>query len=335
MYTTQNIFVLYYVYISVKEGIFMATKKAASTKKKTTAKKTAASKTTVRTVSAEKVEAPKKETAAAKPTTTKRSSAKLPSNIINIIFAELIGTFVLTLVALTTFKDGGGGALAVGFTLVLLVMSIGAVSGSHVNPAVTFGLWTMRKLKTILLPFYWGAQFIGAMLAVIVTNWVTGGSINFGFSGFSSMNWSIFGIELVGTAIFLFGLAAVLSREETCNTGKALGVGLALAVGILTSGYLLSTAKTQAIADYQSKAASSASNKVEIPHVAYVKGASLNPAVALAMTDSTEKELTTGSAGSNEVVNSRFSLESLVGALAGAAVGANLYVLVAGRQKKD
>ena len=193
----------------------------------------------------------------------------------------------------------------------------------------------MRKLKTILLPFYWGAQFIGAMLAVIVTNWVTGGSINFGFSGFSSMNWSIFGIELVGTAIFLFGLAAVLSREETCNTGKALGVGLALAVGILTSGYLLSTAKTQAIADYQSKAASSASNKVEIPHVAYVKGASLNPAVALAMTDSTEKELTTGSAGSNEVVNSRFSFESLVGALAGAAVGANLYVLVAGRQKKD
>ena len=305
----------------------MATKKAASTKKKTTAKKTAASKTTVRTVSAEKVEAPKKETAAAKPTTTKRSSVKLPSNIINIIFAELIGTFVWTLVALTTFKDGGVGALAVGFTLVMLVMSIGAVSGSHVNPAVTFGLWTMRKLKTIL--------FIGAMLAVIVTNWVTGGSINFGFSGFSSMNWSIFGIELVGTAIFLFGLAAVLSREETCNTGKALGVGLALAVGILTSGYLLSTAKTQAIADYQSKATSSASNKVEIPHVAYVKGASLNPAVALAMTDSTEKELTTGSAGSNEVVNSRFSLESLVGALAGAAVGANLYVLVAGRQKKD
>jgi aquaporin Z len=233
MYTTQNIFVLYYVYISVKEGIFMATKKAASTKKKTTAKKTAASKTTVRTVSAEKVEAPKKETAAAKPTTTKRSSVKLPSNIINIIFAELIGTFVLTLVALTTFKDGGVGALAIGFTLVMLVMSIGAVSGSHVNPAVTFGLWTMRKLKTILLPFYWGAQFIGAMLAVIVTNWVTGGSINFGFSGFSSMNWSIFGIELVGTAIFLFGLAAVLSREETCNTGKALGVGLALAVGIL------------------------------------------------------------------------------------------------------
>ena len=150
MYTTQNIFVLYYVYISVKEGIFMTTKKAASTKKKTTAKKTAASKTTVRTVSAEKVEAPKKETAAAKPTTTKRSSVKLPSNIINIIFAELIGTFVLTLVALTTFKDGGVGALAVGFTLVMLVMSIGAVSGSHVNPAVTFGLWTMRKLKTIL-----------------------------------------------------------------------------------------------------------------------------------------------------------------------------------------
>ena len=313
----------------------MATKKAASTKKKTTAKKTAASKTTVRTVSAAKVEAPKKEATSAKTAKAKRNSVTLPSNIISIIFAELVGTFILTLVALTTFKDGGVGALAVGFTLILLVMSIGAISGSHVNPAVTFGLWTMRKLKTILLPFYWGAQFIGAMLAVIVTNWVTGGSINFGFSSFASMNWSVFCIELVGTAIFLFGLAAVLSREQVSATGKAVGVGLALTVGILTSGYLLSTAKTQAVADYQSKSTSSASKKVEIPHIAYVKGASLNPAVALAMTDSTEKELTTGSASSDEVVNSRFSLESLIGALVGAAIGANLYVLIAGRQKKD
>ena len=307
----------------------MATKKAASTKK-ATAKKSAASKTTVRTVStAKKVETPKKTVAA----TPKKRSVKLPSNIINIIFAELVGTFVLTSVALTTFKDDSIGAIAIGSTLILLVMSIGAVSGSHVNPAVTFGLWSMRKIKSILLPFYWGAQFIGAILAVIVTNWITGGTINFGFKDFANINWSIFSIELIGTAIFLFGIAAVTSRELSA-AGKAVGVGLALMVGILTSGYLLSAAKTQAIADYQSKASQSTS-EVAIPHVAYVKGASLNPAVALATPDMTTSELKTGAADSKEVANSRFTLESVLGALLGAAIGGNLYLLIAGRQKKD
>ena len=80
----------------------MATKKAASTKK-ATAKKPAAAKTTVRTVRAE-----------AKPETTpvvrtavasNKSGSKLPSNIVNLVLAELVGTFVLTLVALATFTD--------------------------------------------------------------------------------------------------------------------------------------------------------------------------------------------------------------------------------------
>lgn len=304
-----------------------------ATKKKTTAKKTAASKTTVRTVSAAEVEAPKEE--AVVKTTHKTRSTKLPSNIISIIFAELIGTFILTLVALTTFSDKGVGALAIGLTMSVLVMTIGAVSGSHVNPAVTFGLWAARKLKGILVPFYWGAQFIGAMLAVIITNWISGTSINFSFSNFFNINWAVFGIELIGTAVFLFGFTAVLSREAIKTTGKALGIGLSLAVGILTSSYLLTSAKTQAIADYQSKSSSSSASASEIPHVIYVKGASLNPAVALASPDSTKSELTTGTADSKEAANSRFTLESVLGALVGGALGSNLYILIAGRKKED
>lgn len=315
----------------------MATKKAASTKKATAKKPAAAksTKTTVRTVTA----SPKKAPAVVKAATVKVSSSSktsLPNNIINVIFAELVGTFILTLVALTAFTDGSVGAIAIGAVLSLLVLSIGAVSGAHVNPAVTFGLWTMRRLKSILLPFYWGAQFLGAMLAVILTNSIAGDAINFSFAEFTSMNWSIFGIELVGTAIFLFGIAAAVTREQLSVGVRALGVGLALTVGILSSSYLLTSVKTQDVTEYQ-KASQAASSKeeVKIPHSAHVKGASLNPAVALAMTDSTKGELTGGTIAEGEVRNSRFTLESIFGTLIGAALGGNLYLLIAGRTKRD
>ena len=151
----------------------MATRKAASTKKATAKKPAAAkaSKTTVRTVSAS---APKKKAPAVntEPVVTvakREKTTTLPKNIINVIFAELVGTFILTLVALTSFNDGSIGAIAIGFALSIIVMTVGAVSGAHVNPAVTLGLWSVRKLKPILLPFYWGSQFLGAMLAISST----------------------------------------------------------------------------------------------------------------------------------------------------------------------
>ena len=316
----------------------MATKKAASTKKATAKKPAApkASKTTVRTVStsAAKKKAPVVKAASASATKRDAKSA-LPSNIINVIFAELVGTFILTLVALTSFNDGSIGAIAVGITLGVIVMTVGAVSGAHVNPAVTFGLWTMRKLKSILLPFYWGAQFLGAMLAVILTNTVAHNSINFSFENFTSFDGSIFAIELAGTAIFLFGLAAAVTREQLAVGVRALMIGLALTVGLLGSNYLLNATKTQAVADYQKAAQAASSDKeVEIPHSAYVKGASLNPAVALAMTDHTKAELT-NSASTGEVSKSRFTLESVLGVLIGAAVGGNLYLLIATAKKDD
>ena len=148
----------------------MATKKAASTKK-ATAKKPAAAKTTVRTIRADAKPASVKPVTAG--ASTSGSKVQLPSNIINIVLAELFGTFILTMVALATFQDAG--ALYVGLAVAVIVVAVGAISGAHVNPAVTFGLWAARKLKTVLVPFYWGAQFLGAMLAVIVMNLLTGG----------------------------------------------------------------------------------------------------------------------------------------------------------------
>lgn len=311
----------------------MATKKAASTKK-ATVKKPAAAKTTVRTVSADH-----KKTVVVKPADTAapvpagNSKVKLPDNIINVVLAELFGTFILALVALAAANDAS--ALYVGVALALLVVTVGAISGAHVNPAVTFGLWTMRKLKTILVPFYWGAQFLGAMLAVIVSNWVANSSISLSFSDFANFNWGIFGVELVATAVFLFGIAAVISHRELTTGARALGIGASLTVGLVVGGTLLASLKAQDVANYQKayqqSQSSTEAKAPEIPHSAFVKGVTANPAIALAVTDNAESALDSSSA--NDKTNSRFTLEVIVGTLVGAALGGNLYLLIAGRKR--
>ncbi len=297
----------------------MATTKAASTKR-ATAKKSAAAKTTVRTIRAEA----KPESRPVVSSVSRESkSMKLPDNIVNIIFAELIGTFILTLVALLAFKETA--ALYVGLTLALLVVAIGTVSGAHVNPAVTFGLWTMRKIKAVLVPFYWGAQFLGAMLAVMTTSWMAGGSVKLNFDHFAQLNWSLMGVELVGAAVFMFGLGAAISRVDLSAGARALGVGFSLMVGLLVSSSLL--AGVQAAVD-----TGKITSVADVPHVLRVKGAALNPAVAVAATEATDSSFTGTRAIGTEKQYSRLGLEVLLGTLIGAALGGNLYLLVAGRK---
>jgi aquaporin Z len=306
----------------------MATKKATSTKK-APVRKSAATKTTVHTVKAEP-----KETTVIKPVSASsgsvKSTSKLPTNIVNIVFAELVGTFVLTVAALASFTEIA--PLYVGLTVSVLVMTIGVVSGAHVNPAVTFGLWSMRKLKTLLVPFYWGAQFLGAMLAVIVMNWVASNSLNLNFNHIWTLDWPIMGVELVGTAVFMFGLAAALHHRELSTGARALGVGASLVIGLVVASTLHSAIKTNDIAAYQ-KETQSSSKTPEIPHSVFVKGATLNPAVALASVEHTESELMSSSSTEKENTYSRFTSEVILGTLVGAAIGGNLYALLVSRKK--
>lgn len=303
----------------------MATTKAASTKKATVKKPAAAkAKTTVRTLHADA-----KPVAA--PTVRSRGVSVLPGNIVNIVFAELIGTFILTLVALLAFKETS--ALYIGLTVTVLIMALGAISGAHLNPAVTFGLWAMRRIKSILLPFYWGAQFLGAMLAVIVMNLLTGGllsggSYNLNFDHIWSLDWPIFGIELIATAVFMFGFAAATSRRELSNGVRALGIGLALTVGLLVGGSLLAT--VQGSFDTSKWASVN-----DVQHGYRVKSATVNPAVALASTEATDASLTGQRAEGAEKQYSRFTSEVILGTLLGAALGGNLYLLVAGARRND
>lgn len=300
----------------------MATKKTAATVKKTVKKSAPAvakkTTTTIKTVSAS--------------TTRMSIDKKLPSNLVNIVLAELIGTFILTSVALYTVQLVS--PLYVGLAFAILVFAIGAVSGAHVNPAVTFGLWSVKKLKTILVPFYWVAQLLGAMAAIVLTNVVAGVQFGLSFDHFTSLNWSSFTVELVGTAVFLFGLVAVLHRDEIQAGSKALVIGLSLTTGLIVASSLMATVGTntdQTSIGTETNQQTGATTLTNVPHALRADSAILNPAVALAVTEKTDTQLQGGAAAKSETRYSRFSLEVILGTMLGAAVGANLYLILAGR----
>lgn len=286
-------------------------------------KKASAKKPSTKPAAAPKASAPKVTVTSSR----KTASTQLDSNLLNIVLAEVVGTFVLTMVALMTVNDVV--PLFVGLTLAVLVMAIGGVSGAHVNPAVTFGLWVAGKVKPLQGLFYWAAQFIGAMAAVVVLNLVAGTKMGLDFGHFGEFSWAIFMIEMVGTAVFLFGLVSVLGRTDLSNNAKAFGVGLSLMAGILVAGSLYAPAREAAIANYQNAAQSAQTGEAsdmsqpEIPHLLYANGATLNPAVALAATELTDSQLKGGMTGAEDEAHySRLSMEVISATLVGAAVGA-------------
>lgn len=89
--------------------------------------------------------------------------------------AELIGTFWLVFggcgsaVLAAAFPDVGigllGVSLAFGLTVLTMAYSIGHISGCHLNPAVTLGLWACGRFSGKDIPLYVIAQLIGAAVA--------------------------------------------------------------------------------------------------------------------------------------------------------------------------
>ena len=86
-------------------------------------------------------------------------------------FAEFIGTFVLVFggcgsAVLAGDKIGFlGVSLAFGLSLLAMAYTIGHVSGCHINPAVTLGLFITKKMERRHLFGYWVAQILGAVVA--------------------------------------------------------------------------------------------------------------------------------------------------------------------------
>lgn len=322
----------------------MATTKATA-KKSTSSRAAAAKKTTPKkTVAAKAATKPTKDTAVTMPVMVpkkKRTERLLPVNLAGVILAELVGTFALTLVALTTSSFG---PLYAGLAVLVMTMGVGAVSKAHFNPAVSFGFWTIRKINWATMLVYMGAQFFGAFLALVVLSLISGSAFGMDFSHFATVNWSVLAIEMIAVTIFMFGFAAVALRDDVNNGAKAAGIGLALTVGLFAGGVLLTNAQNSALVTYNKdmQAASLSGDTKNAPkpsHMLLVDGVTANPAVALASSELTEQQLQYRMQGYNQPAEktaaTRFGFEVLLGTLAGAALGANLYALMVYKQKDE
>jgi aquaporin Z len=163
--------------------------------------------------------------------------------------AEFFGTFWLVLggcgsaVLAAAFPNVGigllGVALAFGLTVLTMAFAIGHISGCHLNPAVSFGLWAGGRFPAKDLAPYIVAQVFGAIVAGAVLYVIASGKAGFELSGgFASNGYgehspggysllSALVCEIVMTMMFL--LVILGSTDKRAPQGLApIAIGLCL-----------------------------------------------------------------------------------------------------------
>ncbi|HTA79969.1 MAG TPA: aquaporin [Terracidiphilus sp.] len=181
--------------------------------------------------------------------------------------AELVGTFILVLFGCGTAVVAGdkvgivGIAFAFGFALVGAAYGIGPISGCHINPAVSLGVWTAGRMKTGEMIGYWIGQFAGAILAAGVLSVIAGGvggGYSVATSGLGQNGWgagyqggynlaSAVAFEFVATLIFVIVILG--ATQKAAPAGFAgLGIGVTLVVihifGIHITGVSVNPARS-------------------------------------------------------------------------------------------
>lgn len=179
--------------------------------------------------------------------------------------AEAVGTFILVLFGCGTAVVAGdkvgyvGIAFAFGFSLVGAAYGIGPISGCHINPAVSLGVWSAGRMKTADMIGYWVGQFIGgiaaaAILAIIAAG-VAGGhdpsklGQNGWGSGYLGEYSLLSAIAFEFVATFIFVVVILGSTQKAAPMGFAgLAIGITLVVihlfGINITGVSVNPARS-------------------------------------------------------------------------------------------
>ena len=156
-------------------------------------------------------------------------------------FAEFIGTFILVLGGCGTAIFAGGNvgylgvSLAFGLTIVAAAYGIGHISGAHLNPAVSLGIWASGRMQGKDLLPYICAQVIGALVAATVIFVIKGCDAGGGFAanGYGDLSpdkYSMLAALITETVLtFVFLLVILGVTDKGAPTGFAgLVIGLTL-----------------------------------------------------------------------------------------------------------
>ena len=166
-----------------------------------------------------------------------------------VLSAEMLGTFWLVLggcgtaVLAAAFPQVGVGllgvALAFGLTVLTMAYAIGHISGCHLNPAVTVGLWAGGRFPAVDVIPYILAQVIGALIGAAVLYLIASGKAGFDLAGGFASNgygqhspggYSLLSALLCEVVMTFMFLAVILgSTDQRAPAGMApLAIGLCL-----------------------------------------------------------------------------------------------------------
>ena len=210
--------------------------------------------------------------------------------------AECLGTFILVFFGTGTAVLGNGMegigttgiTLAFGLTIVAAAYSIGTISGAHLNPAVSIGMWLNKRITTMELIYYVVGQIVGALLSILKG---AGKSIeNLGQNGVGEL--SVAGaltVEIILTFIFVLVVMTVTSAKKGNASLAGIVIGLTLTmihlVGIPLTGTSVNPARSIAPAVF---AGGSALSELWIFIVAPLIGGLLAALVAKSVLDTEE-----------------------------------------------
>ncbi len=170
--------------------------------------------------------------------------------------AELIGVFILTFVGggaiiVNAYRDGiiglGGIAAAHGLALAIAVTATMNISGGHINPAVTIGLWSVGRIDAKKAGLYVVAQLIGAVLAALALKGLFP-SMAAQIKQYGALSLApdvtVAGAILIEAVLTFFLAFAVMGTAVDPAAPKVggFGIGLALWMGVLAGGPLTGAA---------------------------------------------------------------------------------------------
>ena len=167
--------------------------------------------------------------------------------------AELIGTFTLVFFIVcaisVTVELQQADFVVIGlvhaFVLLLLIHSLGGVSGAHFNPAVTIALLVARKIAPPQAMVYVAAQVVGAVLATLLARALftdEGGAISYGATLVNEASFLDGGaigglvVEFIGTFFLMWAIMAMAVNPRSEKDWAGLVIGTTLGFGVMAFG---------------------------------------------------------------------------------------------------
>lgn len=168
------------------------------------------------------------------------------------LIAEGVGTMFLVLLACGSAVLAGptigvlGIGICFGLVLICLCYAIGNISGCHVNPAVSFGMWIAGRMKTGEFIGYVVAQLIGATIGAAFLYALSEMGAGFTYGGITAASDNAIAANVLqpgatsgmallteGLLTFFFVFVILAATDAKKGAGKFAGLAIGIALGLV------------------------------------------------------------------------------------------------------